>query len=36
MPNAMIPANAVTEVAPAPSEGAVAHFQHLLAVETDC
>lgn len=36
MPNATIPANAVTEVAPAPSEEAVAHFQHLLAVETDC
>ncbi len=36
MVNATIPANAVTEVAPAPSEDAVAYFQHLLTVETDC
>jgi rhodanese-related sulfurtransferase len=36
MPNTTIPTNSVTEVAPAPSEEAVAHFQRLLAVETDC
>ncbi|MBA3258065.1 MAG: rhodanese-like domain-containing protein [Gemmatimonadales bacterium] len=36
MLNAAIPTNAVTEVPAAPSADAVAHFQHLLAVETDC
>lgn len=36
MLNAAIPTNAVTEAAAASPEDAVAHFQHLLAVETDC
>ncbi|MGH7527708.1 MAG: rhodanese-like domain-containing protein [Gemmatimonadales bacterium] len=36
MLNPAIPANAVTEVPAAPAEDAVAHFQHLLSVETDC
>lgn len=35
MPNATIPANLVTEVPAAPGD-AIAHFQHLLTVETDC
>jgi len=36
MPNATIAANPVTETAAASPEDAVAHFQHLLTVETDC
>jgi hypothetical protein len=36
MPDATIPANAVTEVASAPSADAAAHFTALLSVETDC
>ena len=36
MLNPAISTNAVTEVAAAPPEDAVAHFQHLLSVETDC
>lgn len=36
MPNVTIPANLVTEVPAAPPVDAIAHFQHLLTVETDC
>jgi rhodanese-related sulfurtransferase len=36
MSHATIPANAVTDVPPAPAEEAVAHFQRLLTLETDC
>ena len=36
MPNATIPANLVTEVPAAPPNDAIAHFQHLLTLETDC
>ncbi|HET8625123.1 MAG TPA: rhodanese-like domain-containing protein [Gemmatimonadales bacterium] len=36
MPNATLSANPVTEVAAAPSEHAIAHFQRLLTLETDC
>lgn len=31
-----IASNPVTHVAPAPAADALAHFQHLLTVETDC
>ena len=36
MPNATIPANLVTEVPAAPPNDAIAHFQRLLTLETDC
>jgi rhodanese-related sulfurtransferase len=36
MAHATIPANLVTEFAPAPPEEAALHFQQLLAYETDC
>ena len=36
MSHATIPANLVTEFAPAPSDEAALHFQRLLAFETDC
>jgi rhodanese-related sulfurtransferase len=34
--HATIPTNAVTDVAPAGSREAIAHFQRLLTLETDC
>ena len=36
MSQATIPANLVTEFAPAPSHEAARHFERLLAFETDC
>ena len=36
MSHAAIAANPVTDVPPAPAADAAAHFQHLLALETDC
>ena len=36
MPNTTIPANLVTEVPAAPPDDAIAHFQRLLTLETDC
>ncbi|MBA3260749.1 MAG: rhodanese-like domain-containing protein [Gemmatimonadales bacterium] len=36
MLDAAIPTNAILEISPAPAADAVAHFQHLLSVETDC
>ena len=36
MPHATIPANLVTEVPAAPPNDAIAHFQRLLTLETDC
>lgn len=36
MPNLAIPANPVTEVEAAPADAAAAHFEGLLAFETDC
>jgi rhodanese-related sulfurtransferase len=36
MPAPTIPANAVTEVPPASPTEAIAHFEKLLSLETDC